>query len=60
MHVNSEIYNRCFGDDAWYRKLYASALRCREQDGEDEALEELRSLAAGLGSAARNRDLWRL
>ena len=57
-HVDPEILSR--SDDGWARRLYAEALRCREQDGEDEALEELSSLAAGLASAAMSRDLWRL
>ena len=47
-------------DDGWARRLYAEALRCREQDGEDEALEELRSLAAGMARAAARKELWRL
>ena len=47
-------------DDGWARRLYAEALRCREQDGEDEALEELRSLAAGMARAAASKELWRL
>ena len=60
VHESSEIFSRGGADDAWARRLYADALRCREQDGEDEALEELHALAARLNGAAACRDLWRL
>ena len=58
-HAEQEIFSRSV-DDEWARRLYGEALRCREQDGEDEALEDLRALSAGLRSAAGCRDLWRL
>ena len=55
-----KVYYDGAGDE-WARELYTTALRCKEQDGEDEPLDELIIVAGKLHYAAVAGDgRWRL